>query len=62
MPKKGEIISECDGCVSLLHYEFGGEKHNRPRCSIGFRDGSKIKQPCADKMLSVKVLKNEKQK
>ena len=51
MPKKGEIISECDGCVFLLHYEFGGKKNNCPRCSIGFRDGSKIKQPCADKRL-----------
>ena len=51
MPKEGEIISECDGCVFLLHYEIGDDKHNSPRCSIGFRDGSEIKQSCVDKIL-----------
>ena len=45
------MISECDGCVFLLHYEWDiKEKHDLPRCSIEFRDGSKVEQPCKDKI------------
>lgn len=49
MPKTGEKVSECDGCINLLHYEFGGKRHDKPRCSIEFRDGSEVKHPCPDR-------------
>ena len=46
---EGPII-ECDECRFLLHYEWGRteRKHNLPRCSIEFRDGSQVKHPCSD--------------
>ncbi len=41
--------TECGDCPFLLHYEFDGKKFNLPRCSVGFRDGSKVSHPCPDK-------------
>ena len=41
---------DCKGCRFLLHYEFDGKKYNLPRCSIGFRDGTKVNHPCKDKL------------
>ena len=41
---------ECDTCQFLLHYEQDKDsrKYDLPRCSIEFRDGSKILHPCPD--------------
>ena len=43
---------DCQDCVFLLHYEQAqvGEKWELPRCSIEFRDGSKVNHPCQDKL------------
>ena len=43
---------DCQDCIFLLHYEQAevGGKWELPRCSIEFRDGSKINHPCPDKI------------
>lgn len=58
MPKDKKM--DCQDCVFLLHYEFDGKRIELPRCSIEFRDGSKVKHPCQDKKVS-QYLVGEKQ-
>ena len=47
----GSIEKElCKTCRFLLHYEWDKDKkaHCLPRCSIEFRNGSQVKDPCPD--------------
>ena len=56
-----EKNQDCQDCVFLLHYERNIKGQKNSRCSIEFRDGSKVNHPCKDKIVKKQegILRNE---